>query len=149
MLPVVRRSGSAPAFTVKNTPPAAVHRIRSGFRPCGSRRKGLLRLTARMRLHDHGVGIPSVLESLSSRASLPRMARAFRIKRQSCARTASRAASEAVAKSFYTFAFCTADLLRSCCSVIHPFPACHRNQNHVKWRHQTSEQNTLVAHCRH
>ena len=111
--------------------------------------KGLLRLTARMRLHDHGVGIPSVLESLSSRASLPRMARAFRIKRQSCARTASRAASEAVAKSFYTFAFCTADLLRSCCSVIHPFPACHRNQNHVKWRHQTSEQNTLVAHCRH
>lgn len=65
-----------------------------------------------MRLHDHGVGIPSVLESLSSRASLPRMARAFRIKRQSCARTASRAASEAVAKSFYTFAFCTADLLR-------------------------------------
>ena len=101
-----------------------------------------------MRLHDHGVGIPPVLESLSSRASLPRMARAFRIKRQSCARTASRAASEAVAKSFYTFAFCTADLLRSCCSVIHPFPACHRNQNHVKWRHQTSEQNTLVAHCR-
>ena len=136
VLPVVRRSGSAPAFTVKNTPPAAVHRIRSGFRPCGSRRKGPL--------EAHGKDAFA-----SSRASLPRMARAFRIKRQSCARTASRAASEAVAKSFYTFAFCTADLLRSCCSVIHPFPACHRNQNHVKWRHQTSEQNTLVAHCRH
>ena len=89
VLPVVRRSGSAPAFTVKNTPPAAVHRIRSGFRPCGSRRKGPLEAHGKdafaWRRHSLGSGEPVIKgEPAKNGSGIPHKAAKLRPHRLSC-----------------------------------------------------------------
>ncbi|WP_302552684.1 hypothetical protein [uncultured Bilophila sp.] len=87
-----------------------------------AKRKGSLAAHGGIPLHDQGVGVSPVLESLPPKVRPAEAVPALRMKPQGRARSAPCAALEAGAEIFYAPALCTADLRCSCNRLFKRFP---------------------------